>query len=94
MPWRQVNTMRERRQFIVDARQRLVTFTDLCALYGIGRVTGYKWLERANASGLDFLQELSRRPQTCPHATPAALQVRLLEARRRHRPGAPASCWS
>jgi transposase InsO family protein len=84
MPWRQVDAMTERRQFIVDARQRLVTFTDLCALYGISRVTGYKWLERANASGLDFLQELSRRPHGCPHATPPVLQARLLEARRRH----------
>ena len=51
MPWRQVDAMMERRQFLVDARQRLVTFTDLCALYGVSRVTGYKWLERANASG-------------------------------------------
>jgi transposase InsO family protein len=84
MPWRQVDAMTERRQFIVDARQRLVTFTDLCALYGISRVTGYKWLARANASGLDCLQELSRRPHTCPHATPPVLQARLLEARRRH----------
>lgn len=53
MPWRQVDAMTTRRQFIVDARQRSVTFTDLCALYGISRVTGYKWLDRANASGLD-----------------------------------------
>ncbi len=84
MPWRQVNAMIERRQFIVDARRRLVTFTDLCALYGVSRVTGYKWLQRANASGLDFLQERSRRPQRCPHATPPELQARLLAARRHH----------
>src|SRR5438094_6919159 len=84
MPWRQVDAMTERRQFIRDARQRLVTFTELCALYGISRVTGYKWLQRANASGLDVRQELSRRPHSCPHATPPMLQARLLEARRRH----------
>jgi transposase InsO family protein len=76
--------MMERRQFVRDARQRLVTFTDLCALYGVSRVTGYKWLHRADASGLDFLQELSRRPHTCPQATPPELQGRLLAARRRH----------
>ncbi len=84
MPWRQVNVMTERFQFLRDARQRLVTFTELCALYGISRFTGYKWLRRAEQSGLDFLQELSRRPHTCPHATPPLLQARLLEARRRH----------
>ena len=44
MSWRQVNVMTERWQFVRDARQRLVTFTELCALYGISRVTGYKWL--------------------------------------------------
>jgi putative transposase len=84
MPWRQVDAMTERFQFIRDARQRLVTFTDLCALYGISRVTGYKWLHRAEQSGLDFLEELSRRPHSCPHATSPALTARLLEARRHH----------
>lgn len=84
MPWRRVDAMSERMRFVQDARQRLVTFTELCALYGISRVTGYKWLARANASGLDFLQELSRRPHSCPHTTPPALAARLLEARRHH----------
>lgn len=31
MPWRQVDAMKEGFQFIRDARQRLVTFTELCA---------------------------------------------------------------
>jgi putative transposase len=84
MPWRHVDAKSERLQFVRDARQRLVTFTELCALYEISRVTGYKWLERAEHSGLDFLQELSRRPHSCPHATPAKLQARLLDARRHH----------
>lgn len=84
MPWRQVDAMSERLRFVQEARQCLGTFTELCARYGISRVTGYKWLDRANASGLDFLQELSRRPHSCPHATPAALQARLLVARRHH----------
>ena len=84
MPWRQVDVMTERFQFIRDARQRLLSFTELCALYGISRVTGYKWLHRADQSGLDFLQELSRRPHSCPHATAPELAARLLQARKRH----------
>jgi putative transposase len=84
MPWRQVDAMNQRFQFIRDARQRLVTFTELCALYGISRTIGYKWLQRAEQSGLDYLQELSRRPHSCPHATPPELTARILEARRRH----------
>ncbi len=84
MPWKEVNAMTERLRFIRDARQRVASFTELCHHYGISRTTGYKWLERANQSGLDYLQELSRRPQRCPHATPPELVQRLIEARRHH----------
>ena len=84
MPWRQVDPMTERLRFIRDARDRVTSFTVLCALYGISRTTGYKWLHRAEQSGIDYLQELSRRPHTCPHETPPALVARLLAARRRH----------
>lgn len=84
MPWRQVDPMTERLRFVTDARQRIAGFTELCHHYGISRVTGYKWLRRADHDGLDQLGELSRRPHTCPHATPAPLVARLIEARRRH----------
>ena len=42
MPWRQVDAMTERLRFVRDARQRLVSFTELCAIYGISRFTEYK----------------------------------------------------
>jgi hypothetical protein len=42
MPWRQVDAMNQRFQFVRDARRRLMTFTDLCALYGISRTVGPK----------------------------------------------------
>lgn len=84
MPWREVNAMTERLRFIRDARQRVASFTELCHHYGISRTTGYKWLDRADQSGLDYLQELSRRPHRCPHATPPELVARLIEARRHH----------
>jgi hypothetical protein len=56
MPWRQVDPMTERLSFIRDARQRVATFTDLCQLYEISRTTGYKWLHRAEQSGVDYLR--------------------------------------
>jgi transposase InsO family protein len=76
--------MTERHRFIADARQRVASFTELCRHYGISRTTGYKWLDRADQSGLDYLQELSRRPRTCPHATAPELVAKLVEARRHH----------
>ena len=84
MPWRHVEVMKERFQFVRDARRRLVSFTELCAIYGISRPVGYKWLHRAEHSGMNYLEELSRRPHECPHATPPALTGRLLEVRRHH----------
>ena len=84
MPWRQVDPMTERLRFVRDARRRIASFTELCQHYGISRVTGYKWLRRADHDGAEQLGELSRRPHSCPHATPAQLVARLLEARRRH----------
>ena len=59
MPWRQVDPMTERLRFIRDARNRVATFADLCRLYGIARVTGYKWLPRAEQSGIDYLPPAS-----------------------------------
>jgi len=78
MPWRHMDAKSERLQFVRDARDRLVTFTELCALYQISRITGYKWVKRAEESGFAFLDEHSRRPHSCPHATPPAMQARLL----------------
>ena len=48
MLWSRVDAMSERLRFVHDARQRLVTFTELSARYGISSVTGYKWLECAS----------------------------------------------
>lgn len=62
MPWRQVDVTTERLLFVGEARQRRSSLTELCARFGVCRITGYKWLHRANANGLDFLWELSRRP--------------------------------
>ena len=84
MPWKQVDPMSERHRFITDARRRIASFAELCTHYGISRKTGYKWLGRAEAQGSAHLAEHSRRPHTCPHATPERLVTRLLEARRRH----------
>lgn len=84
MPWRQVDAMHERLRFITDVRGGVASFSELCRHYGISRPTGYKWLARADQSGLDYLAELSRRPQRCPHATPPEVVGALIEARRRH----------
>ena len=45
---------------------------------GSGRPTGDKWLARYHAQGVAGLADLSRRPHTQPHHTPAALVARIV----------------
>jgi transposase InsO family protein len=84
MPWRLVDPMTERLRFITDARRRIASFSELCARYGVSRKTGYKWLHRADRDGTAVLAEASRRPLTCPHATPGAIVDAVLAVRRQH----------
>lgn len=84
MPWRKVEPMDQRRQFVVDARRYAGSFRELCSRYDISRKTGYKWVARADAEGLDALAEHARRPQRCPHAIAPELVAALCAVRQRH----------
>jgi putative transposase len=84
MPWRETSPMEQRLQFIREYETELLTMTELAAQYGISRKTGYKWLERFKADGIDGLRDHSRRPHTSPQATDPELVETLLHLRRRH----------
>lgn len=51
--------------------------------FGCSRNTVRRWLRRYQAQGKPGLAERSRRPHTVPHQTPAAVERRVLAARRR-----------
>jgi transposase InsO family protein len=61
--------MSQRQEFVLLARQHAVAFTRLCERYSISTKTGYKWCDRFEAGGPQALQDLSRRPRTCPGRT-------------------------
>jgi putative transposase len=44
MPWDETTAMEQKVQFIRDWRRGSHTVSELCALYGISRKTGYKWI--------------------------------------------------
>ena len=48
MPWRKASPM-DRTQFIADFLRDALSITELCALYGVSRKTGYKWIDRLPA---------------------------------------------
>ena len=55
MPWKDNNAMQERIQFICDWLARIDTFSDLCARYDISRKSGYKWIDRYQKEGPDWV---------------------------------------
>ena len=89
MAWREVEPMDERTRFVLKATREETTVAALCREFGISRKTGYKWLARYQARGLDGLHELSRRPRTSPTRVPPAVEALVLRERHRHRTWGP-----
>jgi putative transposase len=74
--------MDERRRFIDEVHRSLRSFSELCRRYGIGRKTGYKWLERFEQGGATALEDQGRTPQRCPWATAPEVREAVLGIRR------------
>ena len=71
MPWKVVNIMDQKAQFISLALARIKPIKNLCKDFGISRQTGYKWLRRVNNSTdiFDALKERSKKPNNSPNRT-------------------------
>jgi transposase InsO family protein len=69
--------------FIADWLRQVCSFSDLCAQYTISRKTGYKWIERYRQSGVEGLDDASRKPHLSPQQTPYSIRQAILGLRRR-----------
>lgn len=65
---------------IADGR----TVTEVARNWGVSRQTMHGWLARYEGDGLEGLGNRSSRPAHCPHQTPPAVEVMVLEMRRSH----------
>jgi len=54
---------------------------------GVSRATAYKWVRRFEAEGVTGLADRSSRPHRSPRRTPARLERRVANLRRRHKLG-------
>src|ERR1051325_5459502 len=81
MPWSETTPMDQKTQFIADYLRKRLSITELCELYGISRKTGYKFIDRYLRLGPQGLEELSRRPVSCPNRTPAHIEQAIVAAR-------------
>ena len=84
MPWSETTVMRNRKRFIDDLLDRRYSISELCAMYGISRKTGYKWIERFKEEGLQGLEDRSHVARQVHNKTPQEVENALLRARLRH----------
>ena len=67
MPWKEVNAMDQKIEFVLKSFQKDTNFTLLCQEYGISTKTGYKWKERFFQDGMEGLNDKSTRPHNSPN---------------------------
>jgi transposase InsO family protein len=84
MPWRQVTSMSEKKEFISLAVREGANISRLCRYFRISRKTAYKWLGRYHWQGEAGLANRSRRPRKSPGMTPRALEEAVLGLRQEH----------
>lgn len=81
MPWKERTTMSQREEFVQEALKRDANIRALCREYGISPRTGYKWLRRYQAQGVQGLWEQSRRPMHSPRKSSPELEAAVLQVR-------------
>lgn len=84
MAWKTMDVQEQRVRFVVAASRGEKPFTHLCREFEISRPTGYLWIKRYEESGLAGIVEKSRRPHRSPKRTPAELEERVIEVRKRY----------
>jgi transposase InsO family protein len=84
MPWKEIDVMDQKKEFVFRSLGRSESFTELCKEYGIATKTGYKWRKRFIEKGWAGLEELTRRPKTSGRGTAEEIVVGLIAIKNRH----------
>lgn len=84
MPWKETSAMDERVKFIADWLSGDYGKSELCAVYGISRPTGYKWIKRYVEEGASGVCERSRAPIRHPNATDGEKRRRIIATKQEH----------
>jgi putative transposase len=76
--------MEEKVRFVLEYERDEQTMREVCEDFGVSRETGYVWLRRYRAHGLEGLVEVNRAPQRHPNQTAAELERAIVELRQAH----------
>ena len=88
MPWKRVEPMNQRTEFVLRAI-KTENFRELCQEYGISPKTGYKWKERFLEQGLSGMAELSRKPKSSPRGLEEAVVCEIVRLKQKHQHWGP-----
>jgi transposase InsO family protein len=72
-----------REEFVLKAMEPGANKAELCRDYGVARKTGYKWIARFEAEGVEGLRSLSRRPRRAVSVA-GEVVLRISELREAH----------
>jgi transposase InsO family protein len=84
MPWKEQTMASEKTKFITLYQTEKFTMTELCAHFGISRVTGYNILKNFNQYGEDAFEGLTKSHKSHPFSTPIEVVEDLLKFRNQH----------
>jgi len=84
MPWKEVNLVSLRKEFVHLASQQDVCMNSLCTRFDISPKTGYKWLRRYQTEGAEALRDVSRRPHHSPNQTAPEIEEAIVRLRQSH----------
>jgi transposase len=76
--------MEERAKFVLEKERDELNMAELCRRYGISRQTGYKWLERYAAGGIEAMGDRSHAPMGRPHALAEDMREAVVALRQRY----------
>jgi len=81
MPWKEMDTMTLRKEFVVLALQEGSNKRMLCRRYGISSRTAYKWIQRYQELGEEGLVDVSKCPKHSPRRTAERVEQAVLQKR-------------
>src|SRR5690349_17539495 len=84
MPWEDHTVLEERLRFIDDWNSGGWNVAELCRFYGVSRETGYKWIARYEAKGVEGLRDLSRAPHEHPNGISEEMEDLVIQTRGEH----------
>ncbi len=81
MPWKEMDAMSLRAEFVVLAEQGGSNIRALCRRFGISPRTAYKWLKRYKQGGEEGLKDHSKRPKHLPTRTSPEMEAKVVGIR-------------